>query len=170
MKAVVFAIGAIFASFNFLYFANIIPPIPLSLKDVGIYHSVVRFENGDYQVKYEPGTWWQPFKDSDRVFHPTPGGNVFCFAQVFAPTRLDTDIVHRWYYKDPEAGWVERFELAYPIVGGRGDGYRGYTLMRNFQDGTWRCSVETERGQVLGREQFKIDSTEPVDELVTDVR
>ncbi len=171
MKAVVFSVGAIFAGFNFLYFANIIPPIPLSLKDVGIYHSVVRFENGDYQVRYEPGAWWQPFKDSDRVFHPESGGNVFCFAQVFAPTRLDTDIVHRWYYKNETTGdWEERFELAYPIQGGRGDGYRGYTLMRNYEDGKWRCSVETERGQVLGREVFWIDSTAPVGELVTEVR
>lgn len=170
MKAVVFTIGAIFAGFNFLYFANIIPPIPLSLKDVGIYHSVVRFESGDYQVKYEEGKWWQPFKDSDTVFHAKSGDNVFCFAQVFAPTRLDTEIVHRWYFDDPETGWEERFELSYPIVGGRSDGYRGYTLMRNYEEGKWRCSVETKRGQVLGQEVFTVDTTEPAAPLVTDVR
>ena len=33
MKTLVFMLGSIFAMFNFLYFANIIPPIPLSLKE-----------------------------------------------------------------------------------------------------------------------------------------
>lgn len=171
MKAVIFSLGAIFAGFNFLYFANVIPPIPLSLKEVGIYHSVVRFESGDYQVKYEEGKWWQFFKNSDRVFHPENGGDVFCFTRVFAPTKLTTDIVHRWYLKDSETGeWEEQFEVAYPIVGGSGEGYRGYTLMNNFQDGKWRCSVETKRGQVLGREVFYIDSTEAPAPLVTETR
>lgn len=167
MRSLVFMIGSIFAVFNFLYFANIIPPIPLSLKDVGIYHSVVRFESGEYQVKYEEGTWWQFYKDSDIVFHPD-GGSAFCYASVFAPTRLATDIYHSWDYYDEETGdWIEHARLSYSIEGGRDSGYRGYTLINNFRDGTWRCSVETERGQVLGRETFTIDSTEPPRELIT---
>lgn len=158
-KAIVFTLGAIFVSLNFLYFTNIIPPIPLSLKEVGIYHSVVRFGNGDYQLKYEAGEWWQPFKDSDDVFHPAVGDNVFCFAKVFAPTRLSTDIYHRWeYYDETAKEWIEHARLSYSISGGRDSGYRGYTLIQNYRDGTWRCSVETERGQVLGREEFVVDS------------
>ncbi|MFT5036781.1 MAG: hypothetical protein ACI9VM_000345 [Candidatus Azotimanducaceae bacterium] len=168
MKAVVFTLGIIFASFNFLYFANVIPPIPLSLKDVGIYHSVVRFETGDYQLKYEEGSWWQFFKDSDDVFHARTGDSLFCFAQVFAPTRLATDIYHRWeYYDDDEGKWIEHDRLSYNIAGGRDDGFRGYTLIQNYRDGAWRCSVETERGQVLGREEFEVDSEGEPRELVT---
>ena len=168
MKTLVFTIGTIFAVFNFLYFANIIPPIPLSLKDVGIYHSVVRFGNGEYQLKYEQGRWWQVFKVSDKTFHPLPDGNIFCFASVFTPTRLHTDIYHTWEYYDPVAReWIEHSRLSYPISGGRDNGYRGYTLIENYRDGTWRCSVETERGQVLGRETFVVDSTAEPAELVT---
>lgn len=169
-KAIIFTIAAIYVGVNFLYFTNIIPPIPLSLKEVGIYHSVVRFENGDYQLKYEAGEWWQPFKKSDDTFHPQPGENVFCFARVFAPTRLSTDIYHRWEFYDPTTKkWIEHLRVSYPIAGGRGDGFRGYTLVQNYRDGTWRCSVETERGQVLGRETFLIDSSQPPSELVTRV-
>lgn len=168
MRRLVFMLGSIFITFNFLYFANIIPPIPLSLKDAGIYHSVVRFENGDYQLTYEKGAWWQFFKDSNDTFHPRPGDNVFCFAKVFAPTRLATDIYHSWeFYDETEKEWVEHLRLSYPISGGRGDGYRGYTLIQNYRDGKWRCSVETERGQVLGREVFWIDAQERPGELVT---
>ena len=156
-RALLFVVGIIFASFNFLYFANIIPPIPLSLKDVGIFHSVVRFEDGSYQLTYEEGEWWQFYKKSDDIFHPVAGGNVFCFAKVFAPTKIQTDVFHRWEYYNEEAGeWQEHARLSYPIVGGSDGGYRGYTLIENYRDGTWRCTVETERGQVLGRETFKV--------------
>lgn len=169
MRVIVFSIGTIFAAFNFLYFLNIIPPIPLSIKDIGVYHSVVRFDNGDYQLRYEDGPWWHFWKRSDTTFHPRPGDNVFCFARVFTPTRLDTEIYHRWEYKDAEKGWVTHLRWHYPIYGGRDGGYRGYTQIGNFRDGEWRCTVETARGQVLGRERFRIDSSRPPEELVTRV-
>jgi hypothetical protein len=167
-RALVFIVGIIYATFNFLYFANIIPPIPLSLKDVGIYHSVVRFEDNTYQLKYEEGEWWQFYKNSDDIFHPEQGGNVFCFAKVFAPSKIDTDIYHKWeYYDEAQNRWTEHFRMSYPITGGAGEGYRGYTLIENYRDGTWRCTVETSRGQVLGREVFKIDSAGTLREFVT---
>lgn len=169
MRTVVFSIGTIYAVLNFLYFLNIIPPIPLSIKDIGIYHSVVRFENGEYQLKYEPGEWWQLWKRSDTVFHPSPGGNAFCFTRVFTPTRLNTEIYHRWEYYDPDQGWVTHSRVHYPIYGGRDSGYRGYSQIGSFKDGKWRCTVETERGQVLGRETFTIDSSTSSGEWVTRV-
>lgn len=167
MRTIVFVLGVLYAGFNFLYFTNIIPPIPLSLKDVGIYHSVVKFEDGTYQLKYEDGPWWQPWKRSDHTFHPT-GGTAYCFASVFAPTRLATEIYHRWeYYDEAKGAWIEHARLSYAIAGGRDGGYRGYTLIQNYRDGKWRCSVETERGQVLGRETFSIDSSKPAAALET---
>jgi len=158
-RPLIFTIGAIFITFNTLYFTNIIPPIPLSLKDVGIYHGVVRFDTGEYRLTYEKPAWWQFLRDSDKTFHYESGDNIFCFASVFAPTRLETDIFHRWeYYDDEEKKWVTRSRLSYPISGGRGQGFRGYTLIHNYQDGEWRCTVETARGQVLGRERFTVES------------
>lgn len=167
-RALIFMVGIIFATFNFLYFTNIIPPIPLSLKDVGIFHSVVHFENGSYQLSYEQGKWWQFYRHSDNVFHPSTGGSIFCFAKVFAPTSLNTDIYHRWERYDTVAKkWVLHSRLAYPIVGGGADGYRGYSLIKNYSEGTWRCTVETDRGQVLGREVFTIDSNKSSGNIVT---
>lgn len=171
MRMVVFTIGSIFAGLNFLYFANIIPPIPLSLKEVGIYHSVVRFtDTGEYQLKYESGPAWKFWQQSNTVFHPTLVNNVFCFARVFAPTKINTNIYHRWeYYETGTRSWKEYDRLSYNIAGGRDDGYRGYTQITARQDGKWRCSVETERGQVLGREVFMVDSTKEPGELITRV-
>jgi hypothetical protein len=167
-RSLLFVIGIIFAMFNFLYFANIIPPIPLSLKDIGIFHSVVRFENGVYQLSYEKGEWWEYFRKSDDVFHPTAGGNVFCFAKVFAPTSIKTDIYHTWSYYDEDAkAWKDYAHIKYNIVGGGAGGYRGYTYIQNAREGSWRCAVETERGQVLGRQEFTLDSKGQVGEMIT---
>lgn len=170
MRTVVFTIGTIFMGFNMLYFTNVIPPIPLSLKDVGIYHSVVRFENGDYQVKYEKGSWWQPFKNSDDTFHAHDGDNIFCFAKVFAPTKINTEIFHKWEFYDEDKGeWRAVNRLSYGISGGRDGGFRGYTLIKNYQAGKWRCTVETGRGQVLGRETFEVEEGGEAPELETRV-
>lgn len=169
MRMVVFTIGSIFVGLNFLYFANIIPPIPLSLKEGGVYHSVVRFtDTGEYQLKYEAGPTWKFWRKSDDVFHPSEGNNIFCFVRVFAPTKINTNIYHRWeFYDDSSSSWKEYDRLSYNISGGRDDGYRGYTQITLRQDGKWRCSVETERGQVLGREVFTVDSSSAPTELIT---
>ncbi|MDB9944413.1 DUF2914 domain-containing protein [bacterium] len=167
LRAVAFTVGAIYISLNFFYFSNMIPPIPLSLKDVGIYHSVVHFDDGSYRLTYEKPEWYVFWRKSDTTFHFEPGDNIFCFASVFAPTRLATDIYHKWERYNEELGqWDEYGRFSYAIEGGRGSGFRGYTLIKNYSIGTWRCTVETERGQVIGREEFTV-SSEPRGELVT---
>lgn len=170
MRTIIFTIGSIFVGFNFLYFTNIIPPIPLSLKDIGVYHNVERLDDGNYQLTYEKGRWWEFFKNSDEEFHSIDGQPVYCFAKVFAPTRLETEIFHHWQYFDEATNeWDSYYRLSYGIAGGRGSGFRGYTMIENYQEGTWRCTVETSRGQILGREEFSIDGEGEVKELVTRV-
>jgi len=158
-RNVVFTIGLIFVLFNTLYFTNLIPPIPLALKDSGVFHSVIRMGEDTYVLSYEKPAWWRFWKESDSRFHYAPGDNVYCYASVFAPTRLATDIYDRWeYYDETEKKWVEHGRYSYPITGGREDGYRGYTQIANVHDGKWRCTIETPRGQILGRETFTIIS------------
>jgi hypothetical protein len=168
-RMVVFIIGLIYVGFNVLYFTNIIPPIPLSMKHIGIYHSAVRAEDGSYTLTYEKPKWWRWYRSSDKEFHAETGDSIYCYASVFAPSRLAVPVFHRWEYYDEELGeWrVYGERLSYEIQGGRGDGYRGYTFIRNnSKTGKWRCTVETERGQVIGRGEFEIESGEP-GELVT---
>jgi Protein of unknown function (DUF2914) len=166
-RMVVFTIGLIYVTFNVFYFANIIPPIPLSLKSLGIYHSVIRYENDTYALTYEEPPWYLPLRASDSTFHYSPGDSIFCYASVFAPAKITTDIFHRWEYYDAEAGaWKEHVRLLYPIKGGRGDGFRGYTVIESVREGKWRCTVETGRGQALGREVFTVVAGEK-GELVT---
>lgn len=158
-RSVVFIIGLIYVSLNVLYFTNIIPPIPLSLKHVGIYHSVAHYDDGTYELTYEKPKWWEWYRNSDSIFHYSSGENIYCYASVFAPSRLTTDIYHTWeYYNETTGVWENYGRFSYAIVGGRGEGYRGYTQISTYREGLWRCTVETERGQIVGKETFTITS------------
>jgi hypothetical protein len=155
--------------FNLLYFTNLIPPVPLSLKEAGIYH-YVHSKDGSYILRFEQGSWYEFYKDADDDFHYATGDTVFCFAAVFAPTDLDTRIQHHWQmYNEKQDKWLTTDRLNYKISGGRDGGYRGYTFKKNVQPGLWRINVETAREQLLGRISFEIvaDSTDyPLEEII----
>lgn len=156
LKNLLITLGSIWLIFNLLYFTNLIPPVPLSLKEAGIYHHVSRAGN-EYKLRFEEGSWYEPFKDSDNDFHYSPGDTVYCFTSVFAPTNLNTRIYHHWQsYNEKKDEWITTDRTNYKISGGRDGGYRGYTLKKNVQPGLWRIDVETEREQLLGRISFEI--------------
>lgn len=165
-KRVIATIGFIYIGFNALYFTNVIPPIPLSLTVLEIEQSVVRMADGNYSIVTEEQPWYRTLPFTRNVIHPT-GSSISCFARVYAPTKLETEIFHRWEYKNADGQWVERFRLGYPISGANDKGYRGYTRLQSFTDGVWRCSVETKRGQVLGRRSVIVDTSAPANEIVT---
>lgn len=150
-------VGSIFIVFNILYFANAIPPVPLSLKDSGIYHSILKESGGNYLALYEPPRWWQFWRDTSPTYTLSAGSTAMCFSSVFAPTNLTAPIYHRWERQDPATGqWQTVSRVSFDISGGRGEGYRGYTLTASLTPGQWRCDVETADGQLIGRESFTV--------------
>ena len=156
-------LAGIFLGINFLYFTNIIPPVPLSLREAGVYHSVRRSGVGDYEIVASDRPWWQGV-----FWRPTieilAGEPVYVFASVFAPTRLDIVVVHHWQYRDPETGnWQSRARVSYDLIGGRDGGYRGYSFLTRPEAGRWRVNIETERGQVIGRESFVVDQVSQIE-------
>lgn len=168
-RRVILTIGFIYIGFNALYFTSVIPPIPLSLTDLEVVQSVNRLESGGYRVVKESQPWYRSIPFIHPVIHPT-GNSIACFARVYAPTKLSTEIYHRWEYKDEAGIWRQHFRLGYEISGVNKGGYGGYTIAENFFSGTWRCSVETKRGQVLGREVVVIDTRGEVGEIVRQIR
>jgi hypothetical protein len=166
-RAIIFLIGSFYMLFNTFYFFNIIPPIPLSLTELSIYHNVEKTLQGGYRLTKETAGWLDKLPFLPVTFHPVPGGAAYCFARVYAPTDMVATIVHRWEYYEEDNGWVTRFTLPYQISGSNKSGYRGFTRLANLEDGKWRCGVETERGQVLGREVFTVDSSKRPQNLVT---
>ncbi len=145
----------IFVVMNALYFSNIIPPIPLSLREAGAYHEVRR-SNGGYILRGEHETIRDRLVPGQAT-HLGPRERLYVYTAIFAPADLRTSIYHQWYYYNESTGvWEKRDRLSFAITGGRREGYRGYSVKSNVAPGKWRVSVETDRGQVLGRTTFRV--------------
>lgn len=135
------------------YFVGAIPPIPLALSHAGVYQSLYR--SGDsYYLEKESKEWWQILDTSVSV---PRGSSLYAFSAVKAPTTFGSTVVHRWERKRESDGkWVTMSKIAFPIHGGRTEGYRGYSLKENVEAGEWRVSIETKNGQVIGRVGFSV--------------
>lgn len=156
-RMLIASIGTIYVMFNLLYFTNVLPPIPLSLKDGGIYHFVTHSSSGRYTLIGEDIPWYLFFRAYNPTFHRTNAARVYAFSAVFAPTKLNTTIFHRWAYFDKKQGkWIVTDNMRFPIVGGRDGGYRGYSFKQNVFPGKWRVDVVNARGQLLGRMKFSV--------------
>lgn len=160
LRAVGGIVFLIFICFNVLYFINVIPPVPLSLKSIGVYHSVLKREDGGYVVLYEKSHWWEFWRDTSGTYRApagTTGSGAFCFSSVFAPTDLSAPVYHKWEFYDPSEGeWRVRSRISFPVSGGRDGGYRGYSAISTVVPGSWRCSVETAGGALIGRVGFTV--------------
>ncbi|MEI7719639.1 MAG: DUF2914 domain-containing protein [bacterium] len=152
--------------FNGLYFLNIIPPVPLSLKEIGIYHSLAVLPEansaGDiYTASYEKPAWYVFWRDTSAQFTTLSSLNsyqsAYCYSAVFAPGGLGAPIVHRWEkYNTANKNWETRSLVSFPINGGRDGGYRGYSIENSLTPGAWRCNIETGRGALVGRISFTV--------------
>lgn len=157
------AILSIYFLMNIFYFTNILPPLPLSMKDSGAYN-LVQKEGTNYILSRESKNFFNNFFDNTIKVN-SADKSLYYFSSVFAPTRLNTQIVHEWEsYDAKNKKWVKNTRIPFSIIGGRGDGYRGYSLKQNLNEGTWRVLTKTSNGQVIGSEKFKIVFTD--DKLV----
>ena len=140
---------------NGLYFLNIIPPIPLSLREAGVYHRVTR-AGQDYELSMEKESILQRLFFG-KTIHVMKNSPVYIFTSVFSPADLNTEIVHVWQrYDENKKEWQTVNKLSFLLKGGRQEGYRGYSLSNNVVPGKWRVYVETKRGQVLGKISFTV--------------
>lgn len=169
-RALIVNIASVFVAINVLYFANIIPPIPLSLKHADIYHFVERTVAGEYYVKKEKDLWCDTFR-INNIVNLRQGRPVFVFSSVFAPTDLNTQIYHIWqYYDESKNQWITASKIGFRITGGRDMGYRGYSKKYNVFPGKWRVNIATEKGRLIGRVKFKIYNTQITPVLETEIR
>ena len=152
-------IMVIFIAMNAMYFLNIIPPIPLAIRDAGVYHSVQR-SGGGYLLLTEDKSFINRIIPGQTI-HLVPGQRLYVYSSIFAPADLNTKIIHEWqYYDQGQRKWISKDKLSFGITGGRQDGYRGFSSKSSIPEGSWRVDVETERGQVIGRISFKVDHVE----------
>jgi hypothetical protein len=156
-RMITVSIIGIFAALNVCYFLNIIPPIPLSMKQGGVYHHVLRTPKVSYIVQEEQAKRGERFSLYPPFHVVSFNDPVYVYTSVFAPTDINTDISHVWnYYDEAKKQWVALSKITFPIRGGNDFGYRGYSVKTVTMPGRWRVDVETERGQRIGEIKFRI--------------
>lgn len=169
-KTVAFLIAGIFGFINFLYFTNLIPPIPLSLKDAGVYHSVIKNNEGNYVATREDNGWKKYFEIYPD-FTETPDSPVYAFSAIFSPKSLNLTIIHEWqHYDEIQRKWIVERTISLPVVGGRDGGFRTYSLRTNIAPGKWKVIIKTEHGQTIGSLRFKITQAATLPDLITEIK
>jgi hypothetical protein len=157
-KRVLFPFVAIHLLFVALYFLQAIPPVPLSVSFIGIYHDIKR--KGDkYHLTYTDRSW-KFWHRGDESFAARPNDRMVCFARIFSPARFHDQIMVRWLYLNKKNLWERADAIPLQITGGRAEGFRGYTVKNNYSPGEWRCQIETFDGREIGRITFHVAKDE----------
>ncbi len=158
------------------YFTGIIPPLPLALREVGVYHSITYKAGtggvGVYEVQTEANSvhWWDSLQMTPETIHVVPGDSLSVFSSVFAPVSFSTAVIHKWeWYDQATHSWKRQAEVAFGISGGRDGGYRGYSTVSVLKAGKYRVSVETLDGQVIGRTYFTVQTVQVEPVLQTEI-
>jgi hypothetical protein len=138
-----------------LYLFKLIPPVPLSIPFIGIYHNVERVPEG-YKLSHER-PWWEFWHNGDQTFYAQRADKIYVAFRVFSPTRFSDQVIVRWYWKDNRAGWMLQDSIPIKIVGGRQEGFRGYGVKSNYQPGQWKVQVETTDDREIGRIYFDLE-------------
>ena len=160
--------GCVLVGFLASYLLRVIPPVPLSIPFIGVYHAVERTDEG-YRLSHER-PWWRFWHNGDQRFRAQPGDKVYVFFRIFSPARFADEVRIRWYWKPWQPGapaWALQDTISIKIVGGRREGFRGYGVKTNYQPGAWKVQVETTDGREIGRIYFDLETVGAVPRLLT---
>jgi hypothetical protein len=147
--------------FAAMYFTHAIPPVPLSVSYMGIFHQVEK-KDGEYLLSYNrPGyLFWE---HGDETFEARPGDAVIAFVQVFLPSGFKQQLNVRWSLDDAKRGWQTQDSIPLNLTGGREEGFRATVYKNNYQPGKWRIQIETEDAREVGRLTFHIEADDSQD-------
>jgi len=153
-RQILVPLGCVLVGFLGFYLFRLIPPVPLSIPFIGVYHAVERAQD-QYRLSHERPAWrfWQ---NGDQEFRAQPGDRVFVFFRVFSPTRFADEVRIQWFHRQ-QGGWVPQDTIPIKITGGRAEGFRGYGFKTNYQPGDWKVQVETADGREIGRIYFTLE-------------
>jgi hypothetical protein len=153
-RRILVPLGCVVVGFLGFYLFRLIPPVPLSIPFIGVYHEVERTPEG-YHLRHERPAW-RFWHNGDQDFVAQPGDRVYVYFRVFSPARFSDQVQMRWLWKDPARGWLPHDAIPIRIVGGREEGFRGYGFKTNYQAGEWKVQIETTDGREIGRVYFEL--------------
>jgi hypothetical protein len=133
---------------------------------MGIYHQVKKTD-GKYFLTSLEHPIWKFWEHGDQQFLARPGDQIYCYARVFSPARFHDELQVRWLFKDRRRGWQPSDAIPMTVSGGREQGYRGFTVKKNYEPGEWRVQIETTDNRELGRIYFSVIQDEATDPRTT---
>ncbi len=150
------AVVSIFLAVNAFYFLNLIPPIPLSLRDVGVYHEIKR-DNDNYIVTTEDcGNFLTCLFYHEKRHIKADRQKIYLYSAIYAPDEMELNVTHEWRKKNEQTNrWETVATIPFSVDGGRDIGYRWYTFYTT-PPGQWRVDIKTEKGQIIGVKNFYI--------------
>lgn len=154
-KNVMYPIGSVGAALLLAYFLKLLPPLPISIQYIGIYHGIEK-QGDKYLLQYDR-PWYKFWQYGDQSFEAMPGDKPHCFVRIFSPSNFNDTVIFHWMKKGA-AGWESRDRIPIAIRGGRDEGFRGYSVKGNYDPGVWRVQVETDDGREIGRINFEIET------------
>lgn len=144
-----------------LFIFKILPAVPLSLKDSGVYISISK-SGTSYNAIKEKKSFISNII-SPKTYNISAGQDLYFYSSVHAPTSINTVISHTWEYYDSKSGkWIIYNKIPFKISGGREGGYRAYTQKSNLTPGKWRVVVRNDDERVIGRYTFTLKSTDKI--------
>jgi hypothetical protein len=143
-----------------LYILNLMPAVPLSIKNSNVYHYVQKQSTDYYALKeVRDQSFLDKFKYPVYYVNAT-NTTLYFFAAVRAPAALTAPISHVWeYYNSNTKSWETRNKLTFNIYGGRQDGYRAYSNINNAVPGKWRVTVKLDNNRIIGRYTFNVQNS-----------
>lgn len=150
--------AAVIVAIFLLYQFKLIPPVPLSVKKMGVYHGLEK-KDGKFLLQHER-PWWKFWRSGDQDFYAAPGDRIYFFATIFSPARFDDTVTLHWWQKDGRGDWVTTDRIPMRVVGGRHHGFRGFSVKQNYTFGDWCVAVETTDGREIGRMYFTVSAAE----------
>ena len=155
-RQILLPLGCVLVGFLTFYLFRLIPPVPLSIPFIGVYHQVER-AGDSYRLSHERPVW-RIWHNGDQHFLAQPGDRIYVYFRIFSPARFADQVQMRWHWNDPARGWVAHDTIPIRIVGGRELGFRGYGVKANYQPGDWKVQVETLDGREIGRVYFEVST------------
>jgi hypothetical protein len=154
-REILVPLGGVLVGFLAFYLFRLIPPVPLSIPFIGVYHGVERAAEG-YRLTHERPAW-RIWHNGDQWFAAQPGDRIYVYFRVFSPANFSDQVLLRWYRKG-EQRWALQDTIPIRITGGREAGFRGYGVKTNYQPGEWKVQVETTDGREIGRVYFELET------------
>ncbi len=154
-RSVVAPGASVLVVFVLFYFMGWIPPVPLSVMQHGVYQNVQKTE-GQYALYSVEKSWWDSLNVFEQKVYVRPGDTIYYYAQIFSPARFSDEVFVQWSSQDAKGDWHPLDRIPLRVVGGRKEGFRGYTQKANYQSGHWRVQLLSFRGQEISRLYFNV--------------